>query len=83
MEGSFTFDVFQANRLAQEKAASNKKIDFMLEHEPREFIKTGNWVDRVVVEDLKTKKMKTLECDGVCVFRECSRISIFLTGLSI
>ncbi len=62
------FDVFQANRLAQEKAASNDKIDFKMEHEPREFIKTGNWVDRVVVEDLKTKKMKTLRCDGVFVF---------------
>ncbi len=62
------FNVFQANRLAQEKVAANEEIDLMLEHEPREFIKTGNWVDRVVVEDLKTKKMKTLECDGVFIF---------------
>lgn len=62
------FDVFQANRLAQEKVRSNEKIDFMLEHEPRKFIKTEKWVDRVMVEDLKTKKMKTLECDGVFIF---------------
>jgi len=62
------FDKLQANKTAQEKAFSNPKIKFVFEHEPREFIKEGNGVRKVIVENLKTKQLETIECDGVFVF---------------
>jgi thioredoxin reductase (NADPH) len=62
------FDKLQANKVAQEKAYANPKIKFIFEHEPREFVKDGTSVRKVIVEDLKTKQLKTLECDGVFIF---------------
>lgn len=62
------FDKLQANKTAQEKAFSNEKIEFIFEHEPREFIKKGNSVDEVIAEDLKTHQMKSIKCDGVFIF---------------
>lgn len=62
------FDHLQANRMLQEKIFANDKVSFVWEHEPREFVKTGGSVDKVVVEELNTGKMKTLECDGVFIF---------------
>jgi thioredoxin reductase (NADPH) len=62
------FDHLQAHKVLQEKAFANDRIDFVWEHEPREFVKNGSSVNRVVVEELKTGKMKTLDCDGVFIF---------------
>jgi thioredoxin reductase (NADPH) len=62
------FAELQANRHAQHQAFANDKIEFVLEHEPREFISNGKWVDAVVVENLKTGKRKTIGCDGVFIF---------------
>ncbi len=62
------FDKLQANKTAQEKAFANPKIKFIFEHEPREFLKEGTGVRKVVIEDLKTKQLKTIECDGVFIF---------------
>jgi len=63
------FDTLQANKTAQEKALANPNIEFVFEHEPREFVPGKNGtVDRVVVEDLKTHERKTIDCDGVFVF---------------
>ena len=61
------FDKLQANKIAQEKAFNNPKIEFMFEHEPRAFKKDGNKMV-VDVEDLKTKEMKSLTTDGIFVF---------------
>ncbi len=61
------FDKLQANKLAQEKAYANPKIEFMMEHEPREFKKAGDKME-VVVEDLKSKEIKTLTTNGIFVF---------------
>jgi len=62
------FATLQANKTAQEKAFANPKISFILEHEPREFVKEGTSVKKVIVEDLKTHELKTIACDGVFVF---------------
>ncbi len=62
------FAVLQANKTAQEKAFANPKIKFIFEHEPREFVKEGTSVRKVIAENLKTKELHTLECDGVFVF---------------
>lgn len=62
------FDKLQANKIAQEKAFASPKIEFILEHEPREFVKSGSSVNQVIVEDLKTHELKTLSCDGVFIF---------------
>ena len=61
------FDKLQANKMAQEKAFANPKINFLFEHEPRAFKKDG---DKMVVEveDLKTNEKKTLTTDGIFVF---------------
>ena len=62
------FDHLQANRMLQEKILNLDKVTFIWEHEPREFVKNGDSVNEVVVEELKTGKMKTLKCDGVFIF---------------
>lgn len=61
------FAQLQANRVAQQQAFANDKIEFVLEHEPRRFEKTDKGMD-VIVEDLKTKEYKTFSADGVFVF---------------
>lgn len=61
------FDKLQANKQAQEKAFANKKIDFVLEHEPRGFKKVGDKI-MVEVEDLKTGERRELESDGAFIF---------------
>lgn len=61
------FDKLQANKIAQEKAFKNPKIEFNFEHEPRAFRKDGDKMI-VEVEDLKTKEVKTLITDGIFVF---------------
>jgi thioredoxin reductase (NADPH) len=62
------FDKLQANKTAQEKAFANPKIEFMFEHEPREFVKNGTSVNEVIAEDLKTHELKRIKCDGVFIF---------------
>ncbi|MCX6136326.1 MAG: FAD-dependent oxidoreductase [Ignavibacteriales bacterium] len=62
------FATLQANKTAQEKAFANPKISFIFEHEPREFVKEGTSVKKVIIEDLKTHELKTIACDGVFVF---------------
>lgn len=61
------FDKLQANKIAQEKAFNNPKIEFKFEHEPRAFKKDGNQMV-VEVENLKTKEVETLTTDGIFVF---------------
>ncbi len=62
------FAELQANKVAQEQAFAEPKIEFVFEHEPREFIHDGSTVSRVKVEDLTTGELKELHCDGVFVF---------------
>jgi len=62
------FDKLQANKLAQEKAFADPKIEFMFEYEPREFIKNGSSVNEVLVENLKTRELSKISCDGVFIF---------------
>lgn len=62
------FDKLQANKIAQEKAFANPKINFMFEHEPREFIANGKTVNSVLAENLQTKELVTIPCDGVFIF---------------
>jgi radical SAM protein with 4Fe4S-binding SPASM domain len=66
------FAALSANKLAQEQAFANPKIEFLFEHEPREFLaEHGKTVDALVVEDLKTgewKKLALSDGGGVFVF---------------
>jgi thioredoxin reductase (NADPH) len=62
------FATLQANKTAQEKAFANPKIHFMFEHEPREFVKDGVSVRKVIAQDLKTGELRTIDCDGVFIF---------------
>ena len=62
------FADLQANKEAQKKDFADKKINFMFEHEPREFIKHGSMDMEVVVEELKTGKRKNLRTNGVFIF---------------
>jgi len=62
------FDHLQANKEAQEKAFADPKINFLFEHEPREFKRYGNMDMGVVVENLKTKETVELRTNGVFVF---------------
>lgn len=62
------FAELQANKVAQQQAFANPKIEFVLEHEPREFVHDGRTVSKVIVENLKTHNMDELSCDGVFIF---------------
>jgi len=62
------FDKLQANRQAQETAFANDAIDFLFEHEPRQFTKYGTMDMGVEVEDLTTGKRHELRANGVFVF---------------
>ncbi len=62
------FDQLQANQELQAQARANPRIEYVLSHEPREFVKVGDGVGKVVVEDMKTHELRTIECDGVFVF---------------
>lgn len=62
------FDKLQANKDAQEKAFSNKKIDFIFEHEPRSFKKQPDGKMLVEIENLKNGSMTKIIADGVFIF---------------
>jgi len=61
------FEAFTANKTAQEKLLANPKIQPIFLHEPRSFKKEDDQMV-VEIEDLKTKKIKTLKADGVFIF---------------
>ena len=62
------FDKLQANKVAQERAYANDKIKFILEHEPRAFIKKDDGTMDIEVEDLKSGKREIIHADGVFIF---------------
>ncbi len=63
------FGELQANKQAQSQAFANDRIEFLFDHEPREFLaRAGGGVDGVLVENLRTGERRTLDCDGVFVF---------------
>lgn len=61
------FDKFTANKKAQEKLLSNKKISVLFDSEPRSFTKSD---DKMVteVENVKTKELNKVISDGVFIF---------------
>jgi len=61
------FDEFQAEPASVQEALANPKIRVLLSHEPRGF-HGENALDRLEVEDLKSKERKILPTDGVFVF---------------
>ncbi|MFO7655610.1 MAG: FAD-dependent oxidoreductase [Bacteroidales bacterium] len=61
------FDKLQANKTAQEKAFANPRIEFVFEHEPRSFRKSGDKM-MVEIESLPAKQRKELITDGVFIF---------------
>lgn len=62
------FAQLQANREAQKQAIANPRIGFLLEHEPRAFIKHGDMDMEVDVQNLKTGERSGLHAHGVFVF---------------
>jgi thioredoxin reductase (NADPH) len=62
------FDHLQANKLAQKKAFEEEKIEFLFEHEPREFIKHGPMDMEVKVENLKSGEYSSLRTAGIFIF---------------
>jgi thioredoxin reductase (NADPH) len=62
------FAQLQANKEAQSQAFANEKIAFLLEHEPRAFVKHGDMDMEVVIEDLKRKERRGLRTNGIFVF---------------
>jgi thioredoxin reductase (NADPH) len=62
------FDHLQANKIAQEKAFADPKIEFAWEREPREFRRNDDGTMTVVAENLKTHEMEELTAAGVFVF---------------
>jgi thioredoxin reductase (NADPH) len=61
------FDHFQAEASTAKEALENPKIKVLWSHEPRAFLGNGN-LDRLQVENLKTRATATLATDGAFVF---------------
>lgn len=61
------FDHLQAHRALQEKVFADPKIEFLFEHEPREFAGRDGRM-QVTAEVLRTGQMKRLDTDGVFIF---------------
>jgi thioredoxin reductase (NADPH) len=61
-------ETLRANKLAQETAFANPKIEFIFGHEPLEFVKEGSSVKKVIARDVKSGEHKTIACDGVFIF---------------
>jgi thioredoxin reductase (NADPH) len=63
------FDHLQANKDLQEKIFADPKVEFLWEHEPREFLMgESGLVDRVLIEDLRNKQTREMGSDMVFVF---------------
>jgi thioredoxin reductase (NADPH) len=61
------FDEFQAEPASVQEALANPKIKTLLSHEPRAFI-GEQALERLEVEDLRTRQRVVLPTDGVFVF---------------
>jgi thioredoxin reductase (NADPH) len=62
------FAALQANKEAQARAFENPGIEFLLEHEPRAFIKHADMDMEVTVENLRDKSTRAVRAHGVFVF---------------
>ncbi len=61
------FDHFQAEASTAKEAVEHPKIKVLWSHEPRAFLGEGT-VDRLRVENLKTKETQELKTDGIFIF---------------
>jgi thioredoxin reductase (NADPH) len=61
------FDEFQAEPASVQEALENPKIKTLLSHEPRAFAGETT-LERIEVEDLKTRERKLLPTEGVFIF---------------
>jgi thioredoxin reductase (NADPH) len=61
------FDQFQAEASTAKEAVEHPKIKVLWNHEPRAFLGEGS-VDRLQVENLKTKQIQELKTDGIFIF---------------
>lgn len=57
-------DELRADKICQQRAFENEKIEFILSHTPKE-IQGSNTVEKVILQDLKTNQIKELKVDGV------------------
>ncbi len=77
------FDAFQAEPASVQEALSNPKIHVLLSHEPRGF-HGETALERLEVEELRTKERKVLATDGVLLssapnpFRPATELSLTL-----
>ncbi len=61
------FDEFQAEPASVHEAKENPKLRYFMSHEPRAF-HGETQLERLEIEDLKTKERKVLQTDGVFIF---------------
>jgi thioredoxin reductase (NADPH) len=57
-------DNFRADKIVQERAFENEKIEFIFDTIPKEIL-GENSVNTIVLENVKTKKVSNLQVDGV------------------
>jgi thioredoxin reductase (NADPH) len=57
-------DLLRADKIVQERAFKNQKIEFIYNSIPKEIV-GEDLVKSIILEDVNTKEIKTLACDGV------------------
>lgn len=58
-------DEFRADKIVQERARANKKIEFVLDSVVEEIVNTGAGVEKVIIKNVKTGSVIELKTDGV------------------
>jgi thioredoxin reductase (NADPH) len=73
-------DTFRAQRVLQERALANEKIEFVLNKRPLE-IKGDQFVREIVLEDTKTGQRENLSVDGVFIYAGSRPDTLYLEDL--
>lgn len=58
-------DVFRAEKSIQEEIEQNQKIEVIKHHIPKEILSENGKVSAIVLEDVNTKELKTISCQGI------------------
>lgn len=76
-------DVFRAEKQIQDQVEANDKIEIIKKHVPKEILSSDNKVSGIVLEDVDTKEIMTVECQGIFPYVGQDPISQCLSDLDV
>ena len=76
-------DVFRAEKKIQEQIQSNDKIEVIVKHIPKEILAENGKVSGIVFENVETKELMTLSCQGIFPYVGQDPNTVCLEGLGV